>query len=108
MWRISIKDYPRAKNSSRHGNGRLHRQRNADDAGVAGLWWDDFQFAVMGLDDFPADSQAEAEADVARCVKGRGNAFGSFGGETGAAVLHFNLEILPAALARPGLEVDIH
>ena len=77
---------------------RLHRQGDADDAGMAGLRRDNFQSAVMGFNDFPADGQAKAQADIARGEKGRGNAFCGLGSEAGAVVLHFNLEILAAAL----------
>ena len=56
---------------------------------------------MVSLDDFPAGSQAEAEADVARGEKRRGNAFRSLGGEAGAVVLHFYPQIVMAAAILP-------
>ena len=72
----------------------VNGQRNPNDAGFAGLRRNNFQFAVMRLDDFPADGQAESKADIARGKKWRGHLFGGFGGKAGAVVLHFNLQVL--------------
>ena len=69
---------------------------------------DNFQSAVMSFNDFPAHGQTKAQADITRGEKGGGNAFCGLGSETGAIVLHFNLEILTATAARPGLQMDIH
>ena len=40
---------------------------------MAGLRAHDFQLAVVGLDDLPADRQAESQADISRGVERRGN-----------------------------------
>jgi len=47
----------------------VNRQRNANDAGFAGLRRNDFQFAVMGFNNFPADGQTESQANIARGEK---------------------------------------
>ena len=59
------------------GQRRVERQRNADQARIAGLGSDNFKFAAMILDDFSADGQAQPQADIARREKrrvGRGDA----------------------------------
>jgi len=69
---------------STFSGGLFHGQGDADDAGGRG---DDLEFAVVVLDDFLGDGEAEAEADAAGGVKGGGNSFGGIGAEAGAVVL---------------------
>ena len=69
-------------------------QSDANEAGLTGLGRDDFEFSVMGLDDFAADGEAEAEADIARGVEGGGRLLPGFGAEARTVVLDFNLHIV--------------
>ena len=81
------------------GGPDVHWQRNAHDAGFAGLRRNDFELAVMRFDDLPADGQPESEPDVPRGEERGGRLSGGFGGKTGAVVLHLNLQILMAEVA---------
>jgi hypothetical protein len=83
----------------RGGDVRFNRQGHADDARLAGLRGHNFQLAVMCLDDFLADGEAKAEADVARGEKWRRRLLRGFRGESRAVVLNINLQILPAFVA---------
>src|SRR6185369_8613109 len=51
---------------------------------------------MMGLDDLASYGEAQPEPDVASCEEWGGALLGSFEGETGAVILNFDLQILPA------------
>jgi len=55
--------------------GGVERQADADDAGFAGFGGDDFEPAMVGFDDFAADGEAEAKADIAGGEKWRRGLF---------------------------------
>jgi len=66
---------------------------------MAGVRRDNFQLAVVRLDDFPADGQSHTQTDVARGVKRRGCFLRGFGGKTGAVVLNLDLQAWHASPA---------
>ena len=79
--------------------GGIERQRDPHQPGVAGFGSNDFQLAMMGLDDFSADGQAQAQANVARGEKRRGCFLDGFGCKAGPIVLHLDLQSWVAVAA---------
>src|SRR6202000_842473 len=71
-----------------------YRQGNAHNARLTGFARKDFQLAVMGFVDFADDRQPQSQSHVARGVEWRGRFLRSLSGETGAVILHFNLQIM--------------
>src|SRR5262245_15752523 len=63
---------------------------------------------MVGFDDFAADGETQAEADVTSSEKGRGGFFGGLGGEASAVVLHFDLEATTTVHAGFRLEFASH
>lgn len=55
--------------SRRSQAGRLQREDDPNRRGLSRLGRQDFQLAVMRLDDFLADGQAQTKADIARGEK---------------------------------------
>src|SRR5580693_9155046 len=80
-------EWPGPKRSNASSHSRFGRQRDTDQSGGRG---DDFEFAVVGLDDFLADGQSQAKAYVAGGIKRGGNLARRLGGEPAASVLHLN------------------
>ena len=75
---------------------------------LAGLRRDDFHPAVMRLDDFLADGQAQAQPDVARGEEWQRRLTCGLGGEACAVVLHLNLHVLPAFAVGRGLQAHVN
>ncbi len=73
---------------------------------MAGLGRDNFQLAVVGLDDFPADGQSQSQTHVARGEKRRGRFSRGLGGKAGPVVLNFNLNVRRAAAGGIGVQRD--
>src|ERR1039457_4548944 len=92
---------------SRGRSPNVNRQRNANDAGFAGLRRNDFELAVMRFDNLPADGQTESKSHIPRGEERQGRLFGGVGGKAGAVVLDFNLQVLMAVVAL-GVQLDIN
>ncbi len=71
---------------------RLDGQGDAHSPRLASFGREDFQFAVVDLDDLAADGQSKAQAHIARGEERRRSFLSGLGGEPGSVVLHVNLQ----------------
>src|SRR3954449_8131281 len=88
------------------GMGGVEGQGDADDAGLAGAGADQFEFSVMGFDDFAADREAKPQANIAGSEERSRRFLRGLGGEAFAVVLNFDLEAVAAIRDRFGDEAD--
>ena len=89
----------------------IDRQRDSNEAGLSGARLDDFQCAVVRLDDFAADGEAEAETHVSRREERRRRLLRGLRREARAVVLHFDLQSVNAVavgiLVQPDADLGI-